>query len=327
MVILFEKKIKVELNGYNRKRYEEILNKNLSNYGIIEIQQKFVPKTSRIEVECICDYCGKYFFRKRVYIKGEATLCTRKCRNEWLKQFNPNPPKEKIKVNCNVCDKEILINEAKYKKQKYFLCSRECYKKHRSIRYKGENTYNYNSFSVKCKNCNKKLLATPYDIESRRFLFCSQKCYWNHRSKYYLEYYYLGHFEKQKIETKPERLVREWLDNNNIRYEQERPFIKYFIDFYLIDYDVGLEVYGDYWHVNPKIYGNSPNLKPLTAQQIGVREYDNFRNSQIRQHFPLYIIWESEIYEDIDFYMDRIMSKITNRESVTTVRLAPTDVG
>lgn len=325
--IILDKIIKVKIHGKNRDKYEKIIGRKLANGENIDIPQKYVLEGTRVIVECMCDHCGKVFQKQRSDIKGDTTLCGKDCRNEWLKRHNPNPSKEKVKVNCNICNEKIYINESKYKKQKYFLCSRECYKAHRSKNYKGENTYNYNSFVIPCKMCERDVKATPYDIESRRFLFCSPECYWKHRSEYYIEHYYNSSMNDTRLETNPEKLVREWLEDNSIQFEQEGFLRKYYLDFYLTEYKAVIEVYGDYWHVNPTIYGDEPHLKPLTHQQLGTREYDIARNNEIRQYLPLFVIWESEVKDDIDFYMRKIMNKIINRESVTTERLTPTKLG
>lgn len=306
-MLIEDKLIKVRIHNTNRKYYEEIFNKELKINDWVTVKQKDIQKASRNIVECICDYCGKKC-NKQMYMVKKNTFCDIKCRNNYMKEHNPNPPKEKIMVNCHVCGKEFMVQESKYKSQKYFLCSRECYKTHRSKLYKSTNLYNYQDIKVSCASCNKEFKTIQFDLETREHLFCSQECYWKFRRKHYIEFYYAPSLNNSRKETLPEKMVREWLDKNNIVYIQEFEFLnKYYIDFYLPEYKCCIEVYGDYWHVNPNIYSETDDLKPLTNQQVGVREYDEYRNKEIESYgYKVFIIWESEIHEDIDFYMGKI---------------------
>lgn len=318
-----DKIIKIEINSKNRKKYEKILNKKLEDVQYIDINQNDVLPTSRIEVECVCDNCGISFFRKKVSIKSESgiTLCSKACRNNFFSNLyktslNPNPRKDKIGVKCNICNKIMFVNESKYKKQKYFLCSRECYKKHRSIKYKGDKLYNYQMIFVNCAICNKKLKTTEWELKRNKHIFCSSECYWEHRRRYYKEYYYDDSLNYSRKETYPESLVREWLENNNIKFKQECGFLKkYYVDFYLPDYKIIIEVYGDYWHVNPRIYdihGNDKNKKPLTdIQKEKIKtNYDNIRKKELESYgYKVKILWEYDILRDLNSLMVDILKK------------------
>lgn len=308
-MLLDEKEIELIIKPKNREYYEQVCNRTLKNGEKIIIKQKYVNKTSRTIIECACDFCDKHFFKKIGDIRSENTFCSKECRHENFKLINPNPSKEKITVRCEVCNVEFPVHESKYKNQEHFLCSRECYKKHRSLVYKGENIYNYQNMKVDCEYCGNEFKIVQFDIESRNHLFCSQECYWNHRKEHYTEFYYKNDLNESRNETLPEKLVREWLDKNNCSYTQEFGFMKkYFIDFYLYDYKIFLEVYGDYWHSNPKFYGNDENLKPLNKQQLQQKEYDIKRIKEIESYgYKVFIIWENEVYENIDLYMGKII--------------------
>lgn len=61
-------------------------------------------------------------------------------------------------------------------------------------------------------------------------------------------------------------MVREYLESHCIKHVQECPmFRKYYADFYLPKHKSVIEVYGDYWHANPRIYGEDKT--PLNDQQ------------------------------------------------------------
>ncbi|GLO66126.1 PDDEXK family nuclease [Oceanobacillus kimchii] len=303
--------ISIKINGKNRKQYSKITNDNLSTGDTITISQLNVIKGSRVEVSCSCDYCKTKFYRQIYAIRGNNTFCSLNCKNKWLKNNNPNPKKDEKKVFCEVCHKEFFVYESKYLKQDNFLCSRGCYSTHRKINYRADNIYNYSRFNVNCNMCNITFETTEWYIENKRFLFCSQECYWRHRKEFYKDYYYKTNINNSRTETDPEKTVRRWLESNDIKYVQEYPFYKkYFIDFFLPEHKVAIEVNGDYWHANPTIYGDGDNLKPLHKNQLGVHEYDEKRNTEIRQHFPLFVIWESQIKQNVDFFMSKIISNI-----------------
>ncbi|MCI1763622.1 MAG: hypothetical protein LKI16_21300, partial [Heyndrickxia oleronia] len=198
-MIIEDKLIEVIINSRTIKYYEELLKQELKNKQIITIMQKDVYKKSRVVVECICDICQKPFRRPICNIRSTSTLCSNICRNKFLILNNPNPTKDKIKVCCNICNKEIEINESKFKKQKYFLCSRDCYKKHRSEIYRGENLYNYQNIMVPCSYCNNEVKTIEWEIANRKHIFCSQECYFIFRKENYKEVYfatYLNDFRK-----------------------------------------------------------------------------------------------------------------------------------
>jgi G:T-mismatch repair DNA endonuclease (very short patch repair protein) len=92
--------------------------------------------------------------------------------------------------------------------------------------------------------------------------------------------------------TKPERLVREWLDSNHISNQYG-----YRLENSSYDFRVGnvlIEVHGDYWHGNPEIYGQGK--RALNETQIFKINRDTEKERLANEHnFSLIVIWESEI--------------------------------
>lgn len=296
----------------------------LKNHQTIWIGQLDVLQSSRISVECKCDCCGKYFTKKRVDIHNiNNTLCSKECRNKSIK--NPNPKKEKITVSCEVCNKEIQIHESKYKSQQYFLCSNDCYKIHRSQTYCGDKVYNYQNILCTCDMCGSTYKSSKWEVEEKYRRFCSQECYWNYRKENYQSEYYKPHLNDSRDETKIERMIREWLENNNVKFKQECGFLKkYFVDFYLPEYKIIIEANGDYWHCNPQIYdidNNDSSKKRLNEQQNAKQPwvYDKKRKEELESYgYKVYVLWESDIHNDLDTHMKNIF----NQESATTTRYA-----
>ena len=325
MSLINEKQITIKINSANRKKYEEKIGKSFVNGESITISQLDLLEKTRIEVDCTCDFCGEIFSKKRNAISGTKTFCNNSCRNSYLSKLyktngNPNPSKKKIEVNCFICKKSIEIHESKYKKQDSFLCSRECYKEHRSKNYSKTNTYNYQEIFVDCSMCETKVKTSKWYLENKKHIFCSAECYWNHRKKYYKEFYYRDDLNNYRKETNPERLVREWLEEKGFEkdkdFYQECGFLKkYYVDFYIPKYKLMIEVYGDYWHVNPNIYdihGNDETKKPVNNNQRELLEsnYDELRIEELQSYgYTVHILWEEDILNNLDKHMKNIFNK------------------
>lgn len=109
-----------------------------------------------------------------------------------------------------------------------------------------------------------------------------------------------GHFSKMGLAssakpyrmTRPERLVRAWLEEHNLEHTYG-----YRLENRSYDFGVGntlVEVHGDYWHANPLIYGEGK--KPLNETQLNKVAIDVTKKEIASRHNkPLLIIWEHEI--------------------------------
>ena len=86
-----------------------------------------------------------------------------------------------------------------------------------------------------CPVCGKEYRATN-DFKDRRQIYCSHDCYM-----------------RSRLETTPEKIMREFLDKIGVVYKQEYKIGKYWADFYLPKYNMVIEVDGDYWHSLPDV--------------------------------------------------------------------------
>lgn len=313
--------IKVNITNYNKKYYKNL--GYICDAGEeIDVPQSDLPVASRIKVVCQCDYCHNEFERKRIDVK-DVTLCNRDCRNEYLKLHNPNPCKEKIEVQCASCKKAVLVNESKYKKKKHFLCSRECYKLHRSKNYHSDKLYNYQSITRNCANCQKEIKVIAYDLIHRNNSFCNPSCYHTHKKNNFSSYYFHDALNNSRKETNPEKVVREYLERNKIEYEQEFCINNmYFADFLVKGTNSIIEVYGDYWHSNPVKYPNDSDRNEIQKKNI---RRDRKRNAHLKHlGYSVHIIWERDALNNIDYFLGEIINKIVSKqESATTTRQSP----
>lgn len=316
----------IEITNRNIKRYTKLHSDKIEVGKTYAFKQGDVPTASRIVVKCECDVCKTLFFRKRVDVKT-ATYCSKNCRNVHMKSNNPNPPVDYVDVACEVCCEKFKVNPAKYKKQSYFLCSRACYATHRSNTYSGDKVYNYQNIIVPCAYCEIDTKTTESELKLKKNIFCSTKCYYSHRAENFSEYTTHA-LNNSRSETVPETRVREYLEKKGISFIQEHPLENtYYADFYLPDYEAILEVYGDYWHVNPRVYGEETGMRKITELQKSFIRRDNRRNGHLRHlGYDLFFIWEKQIKDNLDYYMGIIIDEIINKhESATTTRRTPWD--
>lgn len=104
--------------------------------------------------------------------------------------------------------------------------------------------------------------------------------------------------------TKPHNIVCNLLKSLNINFEEEKWFYIYRADIYLIDYDLIIEIDGDYWHANPLFYPNGP----ITKQQKYRVETDKRKYLHYDKNNLKYIrIWENDILKNIDLVKEGII--------------------
>lgn len=99
-----------------------------------------------------------------------------------------------------------------------------------------------------------------------------------------------GKFKQNR--SKPFLKLGELLKSLNIDFEEEKRLHYWSFDYYLPKYDVYIEVDGDYFHSNPKIYPDGPKTK---TQKINHTRDISKNNYCIQNNIELYRFWESDI--------------------------------
>ena len=90
-----------------------------------------------------------------------------------------------------------------------------------------------------CLNCGKEIIVYPHQISRGKGKYCSAKCQFLHCHQ----------------GTDIELIVKKYLDEHKIKYEFQYNLDNLFYpDFYFPQFNMIIEVQGDYWHGNPKIY-------------------------------------------------------------------------
>lgn len=94
-----------------------------------------------------------------------------------------------------------------------------------------------------------------------------------------------------KSDTSIEMLFEKYLIELQLKYEKQKQFGFFVFDFYLTDFDIYIECDGDYWHVNPKYFG-----EPLGKAQIKNLLNDRRKNTFTYNRGKLLLrFWEDDI--------------------------------
>lgn len=282
-----------------------------------------IGQSKKVEITCLV--CGT---KKMVPpSKSEQQFCSLKCLGIW----NGERQKNQIEKECIICGNHF--NCPPSQENIRITCSIECQAIWQSIYRTGENSSNWRGGNIEytCFQCG-EVFTDQKCMEHRGKKFCSLECkqkYWstvtireeefitkrisgaklwwedeNNREKMrQLALHRLSIYQKP---TKPELAVEEWFKKHDINYfAQHILHNKFCVDFYLPDYNMVVEVYGDYWHANPLIYGEGK--KDLNDIQIKNIKMDKARKAYLTKCGYIFeIIWELDINENLNNIMSSL---------------------
>jgi G:T-mismatch repair DNA endonuclease (very short patch repair protein) len=121
-------------------------------------------------------------------------------------------------------------------------------------------------------------------------------------------------------QTQIEKMVFDYLKNNNINFKSEVYVNKFLaktnkykyrfrIDFIIND-NIAIEVNGDYWHSNPRVYHDINKLNPLQKRNI---ENDIKKKKYLLENnYRLYIIWEKDLYTNLQLALNNLKNFINS---------------
>lgn len=98
-----------------------------------------------------------------------------------------------------------------------------------------------------------------------------------------------------QLKSYPHKRMCEIIKSMNLAYEEEKRLSYWSFDIYLSDYDLYIEVDGDYFHSNPKIYPNGPKTN---TQKINKARDDKKNKFVLDNNIKLIRFWESDILND-----------------------------
>ena len=252
--------VKLLIEVYPNMSNEDIKNIYFPNRSLNSINHK-VRKLGLYKSE-------EYMSNLRMTNLGKVNL--NKPKKEKSKNVkNKNPKPSRVIVYCSECGKEIEVIPSKLKTQKRFYCSKECLRLGRQKFNSGENNPNYNNGKVWTKEMREEASKRAVKrLNERNFNFTN---------------------------TKPQMIINEILDKKSISFTNEHDCVLYSIDNYLIDYNLMIEVQGNFFHCNPTM--NLPN-----SRKEEILKKDKAKHKYIKEVYDIEILylWEKDIIEDVE---------------------------
>jgi len=316
-----------------KKRLEKICKETDSHYLIqylkkneIDLFQKIISTKSDYPVKNKMEQVYIYLYGRKLCLKcGQPTkfhhfkegflkFCSRKCSSSYTAKKRSISIKKTIKTHS----KEFIINKMKKMSQTKL-------EKYGDKNYNGKNItrekiLQYSIKKLLNSNRLKNLIIPLFNVEE----YCGQKTLKGKALFYkfqcvkckniFEDGLYNGRiprcFKCYPIErfTQPHKSICEYLEKENIDFEIEKYISPYFVDIF-IKPDKIIEVYGDYWHGNPKFYKegeflNLPNEKILVEKKW---EYDEKRINYLKENrFKILILWQNEINDDFNLVEEKI---------------------
>lgn len=262
-----------------------------------------------------CDNCGKEILRRKSHYErqiknGQHQYCSLACEKEYQH-------KETYEVrNCKMCGNKFEC--AKRSTQRF--CCIQCQGKWQSTQ-TGDLNPRSTKIHYRCDWCGKDYLIKKYKL-NQNHNFCSWDC---QREWFAQEYSQTEGYKEESrqraikmlengqmpfVYTKPQILINEILENNQINYCNDYATEFYSIDNYLNDSKLMIEVMGDYWHANPLIF----DYNNLNEIQLNRLPRDKAKHTYIKNKYDTEILylWESDINNNISKCESLIKNYIDN---------------
>jgi len=214
-----------------------------------------------------------------------------------------------------MCDNKFHVS----KKSIQRFCSTKCQGRWQSKQLKELNP-RYNRILCQCDNCGKELNVKPSDFKRYNHNFCNDDCrkiWYSNVFSQSEEWKNISRERAAKLlknnkttcNTKPQIIINNLLNQLHINYINEYVFKYYSVDNYLQDYNLIIEVMGDFWHCNPTKY----NTIQHKIQKKRVPK-DKAKHTYIKNQHSIEIlyIWENDIYKNLSLCEKLIQLYIEN---------------
>jgi very-short-patch-repair endonuclease len=199
-------------------------------------------RTGRTLVEAACTRCGKVLSVPPSQILRVSNIfCSVQCRAIHSRR--------KIATRCDHCESPYATTPNAMAKFGRRYCSHRCATQAKR-----------NGEEKECPVCKARFWSQAHRAASNRGTFCSLKCY------------------RVGSMTRPEQMVDAWLESRSIDRERQRRFKIGFVDFFVPDRNLVIEVDGDYWHSFPEQIAKDQRrdayLTKIGLRVVRVRERD-----------------------------------------------------
>lgn len=195
----------------------------------------------------------------------------------------------------------------------------------------GANSPRYNSFEVPCYQCGNPVLVSPSKFNNQERVHCSRVCAGESMSEHltgneefgrkisesWTEEMRLKQAElavkrlinaNGKSQTEPQLITNRLLNELEIIYKNEFDCKYYAIDNYLIDFNLMIEVHGNFYHCNPIM-----NL--LNSREKKIIGKDKAKNTYVKKYHGVSILylWEKDLKENEEMCKKLILEYISNK--------------
>jgi very-short-patch-repair endonuclease len=121
------------------------------------------------------------------------------------------------------------------------------------------------------------------------------------RSKWMQEHPY--QFKPSKLEERLANYFNEW----GVSYKRQQRLYNKVFDFTISNTNIIIEVDGDFWHCNPKLFPNGPQFKC----QVDAVLNDQRKNILLKEKgYKLIRLWEDDINNNINIIKEQILNEI-----------------
>lgn len=164
--------------------------------------------------------------------------------------------------------------------------------------------YHYDEFKKFCEDNTLEAIAKKFSLTEGKVEYLCKKLGFLYQKKDRIQ---------NLCATKIEKIISNILDTNNISYKFQfrTPHGKYIFDF-LIQPNLIIEVHGDYWHANPKVFSGTYLTYKQTQNLIRDREKAQWCDSN---NFKLLLVWEYDIYNNLSAVENYILKTIQLMET------------
>lgn len=257
-----------------------------------------------------CENCGTLTYKTATHLKrSKHYFCSQECALKYRHTIT-----HEVRT-CEQCKKEFDVRKIDSKR----FCSIECQHEWQKTRV-GELNPKYTHIVFACDWCKQNYYDKKYKTNNK-YHFCSSKC----RKKWHRNIFskndewveisrqraakMLSDGQFSHTLTKPQKIVNDILDKMNIAYENEYNCKYYAVDNYLPEYNLIIEVMGDFWHLNPSKYSSIKYLSRLKS----IRN-DKKKHNYILKHLNINVLylWESDILKAPEMCEALILSYIQN---------------
>ena len=260
---------KILIDKYSHMKTEDLTNEYFPDRGFNSV----IAKVQKLGLSKDDDYL--YKIRVETGIKNLELIPDQKGENSprWV---------ERVEIICDQCGGDIELTPYNTQNQEHYFCSRECMGKWRSENLCGENSPVYGRADEIWTPAMRLKAAENAVIRLKELNF-------------------------SKKPTKPQLITNNLLDDMCVNYENEYDCKYYLVDNYLTDYNLMIEVMGNFFHCSPVM-----NLE--NSRKTKIIGKDKAKHTYIKKYKSIEVLylWEKDIHENIDVCRSLVEKYIKN---------------